>query len=139
MRRIIPMPATPMLAAPVLAFLLSGAAAPAMAQSTDAADVRCLMVLQVVGNDPKQAEQAARGVYFYLGRLTSRGPVSRVEGLIKAEAAKLPPQQAQAELQRCGAELNNRTQELRTVNTRLAASAPPRRPSRSRPRSARDA
>ncbi|MDZ4373930.1 MAG: hypothetical protein U1C74_21250 [Phenylobacterium sp.] len=114
--------------APILAALavLSAPAGPALAQSAgDTADVRCLMVLQVVGNDPKQAEQAARGVYFYLGRLTARGPATRIEGLVRAEAARLPAQQAQAELKRCGAELNARTQEYQAVNKRLAASARP--------------
>ena len=48
---------------------LCAPAAPAAAQSAaDSADVRCLMVLQVVGRDPKQAEQAAKGIFFYLGR-----------------------------------------------------------------------
>lgn len=115
-----------------VAMILAAAAAlagatPAAAQgaSADSADVRCLMVLQFVGRDPKQAEQAARGVYFYLGRLSSRGATARIEGLIKAEAAKLPPQQAQAELARCGGELNNRTRELQAVNQRLAAQLGP--------------
>jgi hypothetical protein len=82
-------------------------------------------MLQAVSRDPKQAEQAAKGVYFYLGRLTARGPVSRLEPLIKAEASKLGPAQAKAELGRCGAELTSRSRELQAVNQRLAASVRP--------------
>src|SRR5690349_2309071 len=101
---------------------LAGSAGSATAQTMtpDQADTRCLMVLQFVGRDPKQSEQAAKGIYFYLGRLTARGGVARIEGLMKAEAS-LTPQQAQAELARCGAELNTRTKEFQGVNERLAA------------------
>jgi len=105
------------------AFALVATTTPATAQvGTDLADARCLMVLQAISRDPKQAEQAARGVYFYLGRLSARGAINRIEPIIKAEAAKLAPAQAQAELARCGAELTARSRELQTVNQRLAAS-----------------
>ncbi|MBL8553672.1 MAG: hypothetical protein JNL41_05290 [Phenylobacterium sp.] len=108
---------------------LCAPAAPAAAQSpADSADVRCLMVLQVVGRDPKQAEQAAKGIFFYLGRLSARGPVSRLEPLLKAEAMKLTPAQGQVELTRCGGELNGRGGELQAVNRRLAASVAPKPP-----------
>jgi hypothetical protein len=101
----------------------AGVAAPAAAQapSADQADTRCLMVLQFVARDPKQSDQAAKGIYYYLGRMGSRGPLARIEGLMKAEAPKMTPQQAQAELARCGTELNRRSQEFQAINQRLAA------------------
>lgn len=117
--------AVPTLAA---ALALASAAPPAMAQAAsaaDQADTRCLLVLQIVSRDPKQAEQAAKGVFFYLGRISSRGPMARLEGLMRTEAGKLQQQQAQAELSRCGAELSARTREFQEVNQRLAASARP--------------
>lgn len=115
------------LAAATAATALSNATpAAAQALTPDAADTRCLMVLQVVGRDPKQAEQAAKGVYYYLGRISARGATARIEGLLKAEAPKMSPEQAQTELARCGGELNNRTKEFQAVNQRLAAQfAPP--------------
>lgn len=106
--------------------LIAAPAAPAAAQTaSDASDVRCLLMLQAISRDPKQAEQAAKGVYFYLGRLAARGPISRIEPLMKAEAPKLSPTQAKTELSRCGGELTNRSRELQTVNQRLAASVRP--------------
>jgi hypothetical protein len=119
-----------------LAATLAGGVGSATAQTMtpDQSDARCLMVLQVVSRDPKQAEQAARGIYFYLGKLSSRGPTARVEALLKAEAPKLQPQQAQAELARCGTELNGRTTELQAINQRLSAqfkaAAPPAAPAK---------
>lgn len=108
------------------AALATAAPATAQAPTADQADTRCLMVLQFVGRDPKQSEQAAKGIYYYLGRLGARGPIARVEGLMKGEAAKLTPQQAQTELARCGTELNSRSKEFQTINQRLAAQfAPP--------------
>ena len=107
------------------AVALTGAA-PAAAQSTaDVADVRCLMVLQFIARDPKQAEQAARGIFYYLGRISSRGATSRIEFVMKAEAPKLNAQVGQTELARCGGELTNQTKELQAVNQRLAAQFKP--------------
>jgi len=121
--------AAPILAAPILAGLvaLTGAVGPASAQAltADQADVRCLMVMQFITRDPKNADQGAKGALYYLGRLSARGPVSRIEGIIRAEAPKMPAQQAQIELTRCGGELNTKGKELQAVNQRLAASARP--------------
>lgn len=107
---------------------LGGGVGPVAAQApltADQADVRCLMVMQVVARDPKVKEQGAKGVIFYTGRLSGRGPVSRIEAIVKAEAAKMSPQQAKTELQRCSKDINARGQELNAVNQRLAASARP--------------
>lgn len=114
------------LVAPSLAAAIAlTAAAPVLAQpaTADQADVRCLMVLQVIARDPKQQEQAGKGILFYLGRLSSRGPLARVEAVMRAEAPKMAAPQAQAELTRCAGELNSRTKEYQAVTQRLAASA----------------
>jgi len=109
------------------AIALAAVAPPALAQApggSEQADTRCLLMLQLIARDPKQAERASKGMYFYLGRLTARGPTARLEGLLKAEAAKMPQQQqVQAELQRCSGELNARTQEYQAVGKRLSAAA----------------
>lgn len=110
---------------------VAAAAGPVAAQApltADQADVRCLMVMQVVARDPKVKEQGTKGVIFYTGRLSGRGAMSRIEAIIKAEAAKMSPQQARAELQRCSNDLNARGQELNAVNQRLAASVRPGAP-----------
>lgn len=102
---------------------LAGLAQPATAQAptADASDVRCVMVLQAVSRDAKQRDNAVRGVFFYLGKLATRGPVARIEGLMLAEGKKMStPQQAQTELTRCGAELSQRSNDLQAVNAKLA-------------------
>jgi hypothetical protein len=118
------------LAAPILAVAVALTGAPALAQpaTPDQADVRCLMVLQFIARDPKQQDQAAKGMFYYLGRLSSRGAVARVEAIMKAEAPKMAAPQAQAELTRCSAELNSRTKEYQGVTQRLAASVRPAAP-----------
>lgn len=105
----------------VAAAAMAAPAAPAMAQAgTDAGDVRCVMVLQTVSRDPNQRDQAARGIFYYLGRITARGPVARVESIMVAESKKMgTPQILQAELTRCAGELNQRGNELQAVNQRL--------------------
>lgn len=111
----------------VLAFTaaaaLSAVAAPAFAQApaSDTSDTRCLMVLQMIGRDPAQRDQAVRGVFFYVGKLSARGAVSRIEPIMAAEAKKMnSPQIVQTELGRCSGELNARSGELQAANQKLA-------------------
>jgi hypothetical protein len=96
---------------------------PVSAQSpSDAADVRCLLVLQAIARDPKQQDQAARGLYFYLGKLAARGAQAKLEAVMVAEGSALNSQaKIQAELTRCGKELALQTNALRATNTRIAA------------------
>lgn len=108
-----------------LAAATAFAAPPAMAQSAaDAADVRCILSLQAVAADPKQRDQAVRGVYYFLGKVSSRGAVTRLQTLLLNEGRNLnSAPKVQAELARCGAELNGSTQGLQTINRRAAAAA----------------
>lgn len=109
---------------------LCAPAAPAAAQAltADQSDARCLMVLQVIARDPKQTAQASKGIYYYLGRVAARGPVGRLEAVLKAEVTKMNQAQAKTEVARCGAELNSRSQEFQGVNNRLAAALGPKAP-----------
>lgn len=100
-----------------------GPATPAFAQAAaaDTADTRCIMVLQAVSRDPAQRDNAVRGVYYYMGRLATRGSLARVEAVMVSEGKKMnSPQLVQAELTRCGGELSTRSAELQAVNERLA-------------------
>lgn len=109
-----------------IAGAVAASAPPAVAQTpADRADIRCLLVLQAVGRDPKQREQAAQGIYYYLGKFQVRGGLTRLEPMMLTEAKGMTPQQAQAELARCGMELNKQNQDLRAMNNRLQAAAPP--------------
>lgn len=117
----------------VLAFIaaatLSGVAAPAFAQASaaDTADTRCVMVLQAVARDPNQRDNAVRGVYYYMGKLATRGPIPRVQAIMLVEGRKMNSAPlVQTELTRCGAELSARSGELQAANQRLAKQlAPP--------------
>ncbi|MBU1377933.1 MAG: hypothetical protein KKE02_04630 [Alphaproteobacteria bacterium] len=111
----------------VLAFAaaatLAGLAPSAFAQApaADSADTRCVLVLQAVSRDPGQRDNAVRGVYYYMGKLATRGPVSRLDPVMLAEGKKMGnAQQVQAELTRCGNELSQRSGEFQTMNQRLA-------------------
>lgn len=112
------------------AAVLGGLATPALAQgATDVPDVRCLMVLQVIGRDPAQRDQATRGIFFYIGRLGARGSIARIEPIMIAESKKMnTPQILQAELGRCGAELNQRTGEVQALSQKLQKELAPAAP-----------
>lgn len=102
------------------ATVLAGLASPALAQQADVPDVRCLLVLQTVSRDAAQREKASMGVFYYLGRLGARGPLSRIEPTMLAEGKKLTAQQAQVELTRCGNELSRNGSDLQAMNARLS-------------------
>lgn len=89
--------------------LLSGLTlpSPAPAQSAvDRGDARCLLVSSLAAQNPAQREAAVRGQFHYAGRLIARGAGARMGALMIAEAKALKtPQQLQAELARCTAEL----------------------------------
>lgn len=101
-------------------------APPAAAQTAvDRADVRCILVLTVVGRDPKQAAAAQQGTFYFVGRLDGRGATNRVEPLMLSEGKAITTQaQVQAELNRCGNELKTRSDGLRAMSQRLAAQTP---------------
>ena len=106
-----------------LAVTTAFAAPPAFAQTAgDTADVRCLLALQAMAADPKARDQAVRGVYYYLGKLSNRGGLGRLQGTVLSEGKAMnSAPKVQAELTRCGAELNRSTQDLQTSNQRAAA------------------
>ena len=112
------------LATLAIAGAIAASAGPAAAQTpADRNDIRCLLVLQAVARDPKQQESAARGIYYFVGKLESRGGLTRIEPMLLAEARSLPIQQAQTELARCGAELNKQMQGFQAMTGRLQAAA----------------
>ena len=84
----------------------------------DKADARCILVLNLAAaqsaQNPQQREKASQGVYFYTGKLNAHGASPRLGAIMIGEAKAITtPQQAQAELTRCGNELTARSAELR--------------------------
>ena len=109
----------------LIALAALSVALPAAAQTpADKADARCILVLNLAGaqaqQNPQQRERASQGVYYYTGRLNARGV--RMGPLLIAEAKAITtPQQAQAELTRCGNELTARSADLRNALVELQA------------------
>ena len=108
------------------AVALASLGQPAAAQSAaDRDDIRCILVLTAVAQDPKQKEAAAKGTFFYLGRLDSHGLGPKLGSLMIAEAKGIQNAgQAQMELKRCAAELNTRGQFLQTAFQQVRAAQP---------------
>jgi hypothetical protein len=98
---------------------------PAAAQTAgDRADTRCLLVLGVAARDPKNKEAASRGTFYFVGRLASHGLTTKLAPILTAEAKSITSQaQAQAELQRCGVELNARTAEVQEAMQQVQQAA----------------
>lgn len=121
---------SPMIALIAAAAALSGIATPVSAQTAgDRADTRCILVLQLVGRDPKNKEAATQGIFYYLGRLQARGFSGKLDALMLAEAAAIQSQQqAQSEVSRCNTELTAHSLDLKNAFQRLQQQAQAARP-----------
>lgn len=96
-----------------LATLAAGVAPAAAQTALDKADARCILMLSVAAQDPKNREAAKSGSFFFLGRLNARAMSGKLGPLMVAETRSITtPAQAQAELARCGNELNARLPEM---------------------------
>lgn len=103
---------------------------PAAAQTpADRADVRCILVLTVAARDPKNANAAAQGVFYFVGKVDGKALTGRLDGLMLSESKGLTTKEAiQGELTRCGAELNQRSAALRAMSQRLQPAAAAAKP-----------
>jgi len=97
----------------MLAALMAGALSPAMAApahkpaagaqgDATTSDVRCLLTMAAIGQDKNRQQAALIGVYFFAGRLSARAPGLDLQTAVKAQEAKMSPQELPAEAQRCG-------------------------------------
>lgn len=77
------------------------AAAPAKPSALES-DVRCIIVMAALTQDKQRQQAAVIGAHFFAGRVTARAPSINLTAAIKAEEAKMQPQELQGELQRCG-------------------------------------
>jgi hypothetical protein len=109
----------------IAAALLAGSASPAIAQTaTDRADARCILVLTLAARNPAQKEAAGRGQFYYYGRFASRSPAAKLGPILLGEAkVVVTPQQLQAELSRCSAELTTANAALRDGLKEVEAAA----------------
>jgi len=107
------------------AITLASVAGPAAAQTAaDRDDVRCILVLTAVGQDPKQREAASKGTFYYMGRLDARGMSGKLAPTMIAEGKAITnAAQAEMELKRCVAELNQRGQVLQGAYLQVRAAA----------------
>jgi hypothetical protein len=114
------------LAIMAMASTVVAAAPPAAAQSAaDHADVRCVLVLGVVGRDPDQRPAALQGTFYFLGRLQAHGMTPKLQELMRAEGQAITSQQqAQSELDRCGRELRQSTNALEAAYKALQPATP---------------
>ena len=101
-------------------------AKPAAAKSAAASDARCLLTMFVLGRNKETAGPAQAGVYFFGGRLSTRGPHTDLAALMKVESATLNPQTIQADIKSCGATLNAGMHAVQAgVNSLRPPGAPP--------------
>ena len=110
------------------AFLLSAMSqAPARAADDDvAADARCLIIsMQVLlaGADETVRHAAMLANVYYLGKLDGRAPGTDLENRLRAEIARMTPEQAGEEALRCGDTVNERTLAVSDLGSRLIARA----------------
>ncbi|WP_293901161.1 hypothetical protein [Phenylobacterium sp.] len=104
---------------------LTGLAPPAAAQTVgDKADARCILVMTLAARDPKNREAAQEASYYFLGKLSGHSLSAKLAPIMLAEGKGITnAAQAQAELARCGQEMNTRTAELRATMVQMQQAA----------------
>ena len=89
------------------------------------ADLRCVVVFSAMVNNPAYKDAAASGIFYFVGRLEGRDPAyDQAKGLRMARTAMQTNEYA-AEAKRCGAELKDKNDALKTMST--ASAQPPSR------------
>ncbi len=97
----------------MLAALMAAATSPAAAATVHKSaaggagdsvtlDVRCLLTMAALGQDKNRQQASLIGAYFFAGRLSAKAPGLDLPTAVKAQEAKMSPQELPAEAQRCG-------------------------------------
>jgi hypothetical protein len=111
----------------ILATTLAALPAPVGTAGPDAADARCiaLMNYMIAKGTPEQQGAARAGTIYFIGKLRGRNPSVNVAAVLKsaADAATQAKMNAQAEIKRCGDEVTAAANSLRPP-----APATPRKP-----------
>jgi hypothetical protein len=79
----------------------------AHAQAAQLSDLKCMVAISAAQSDAKPEDQAGMeaGTMYFAGKLNGRDPRFDYAAAVGASAAALDAMNMQAELQRCGAEL----------------------------------
>ncbi len=111
----------------IFAATLVAAPAPVGTTGPDAADARCiaLMNYMIAKGTPEQQNAARAGTIYFIGKLRGRNPSVNVAVVLKsaADAASQAKMNAQAEIKRCGDEVTAAANALRPPSA-----ATPRKP-----------
>ncbi len=104
--------------AAVAVLLLAGASP---AGDPNDPDLRCLALVSmaVTQADGEQKAGLIAGVMYYFGRIDGRSPGYDLQAGVQRVAAAMTPDQSKAELQRCAAQMQDRSSYLQKVGDAL--------------------
>lgn len=117
-------PPSIMLAAAAVAAALAG---PAAAQDPNDADIHCAVAAIALANsatDQTVKGQAGAALLYFIGRIDGRSPNLDLEPKVRAELAKLNPQDVGPTAMACGQQLMGRIQALQAMGERMKGAAP---------------
>jgi hypothetical protein len=110
------------------ALIAVGSSGVARAEDEDTrADVRCVIAMYALMNNPDRAANAFSAALFFTGRLEGRDPKIDVNSAIKQELPRMSQSDYPHEMVRCGDEAKVRSTMLLTVGTELKKAGPGRR------------
>lgn len=99
-------------------------AAPTNAEETetraeDRADVRCLLAMGVMRNNPQFRDASGYGSFYFAGRIQGRSPDLDLAQAMRREAGRMPRSDYPVEGRRCGAELAAVNQQFQRITGNL--------------------
>jgi hypothetical protein len=98
----------------ILAGLLAATAVVARAdddtlREANRADVRCVIGMSVMSRNEQYKSWGTTGLFFFAGRVEGRDPAIDLERAIKREVGQMRPAEYQEEIQRCSAQLGEKS------------------------------
>ena len=96
--------------------VLSAAGAARADEWSTGADLRCVVALSALVNNPTYREAAASGIFYFVGRLEGRDPTLDLAKGLKQVRSAMQVSQYGGEAQHCGAELKAKNDALRAMS-----------------------
>lgn len=104
------------------AALLALSASVGSAQTPDVTrmDLRCVLALSALLQNPAYKDGAAAGLFYYVGKIDGRDPAFDLAAGLRREASYMQASDWAKEAQRCGAEVKARNEALKTMSSGAA-------------------
>jgi len=102
-----------------IAVALALTATQARAEDTQKSDLKCVLAMSALVQNPQFKDAAAAGLFYYLGRVEGRDPTIELGPALKRTAGDMQLSAYAGEARRCGAALREKNEILKAAGETL--------------------